>query len=77
MDRLKKQLLTDFSKQSLRVDKIIAECHRRKYIYTSANIKRAIELHESEGRAKVDIPASRRKTKGDMITLGKERIVTF
>ncbi|MHC4750677.1 MAG: hypothetical protein ACYTFW_12475, partial [Planctomycetota bacterium] len=51
-------------------------CHKRHYKYTAANIREALNILADEGEIIVDVPRDRRM-KGDKVTLGDKRIITF
>lgn len=72
MEKLKSILLEDFKGQKIAVKDILDACHKKGYIYTVLNIKKALEYLDVENRL-IDLTEKPRRKN----TFGKSRIVKF
>ncbi len=78
MDNLLRSLTRDFTGQVINVRKLVDLCHRKGYMYTTENIKSALDVLEVRSLLSVDVPRQKRpKNKDGKITMGDKRTVTF
>jgi len=71
------RMCEDFRQQTLLVENLVDQCHRKRYRYPTSNLKQAVLWLEEMGKVIVDIPASDRPKRGGAITLGDRREVKF
>ena len=78
MDDLLCSLRRDFEGQTITVGKLVDLCHHNRYMYTTENIKSALDVLEVRSLLSVDLPRQkRRKNKDGKLTMGDKRTVTF